>query len=72
MTKAKIGQTSADSILTIHDVPLIVPRGKYTMDFFKKDIRFHGTTYQFTTDYKCVSRFFMLPMPDEVNNYTYF
>ncbi|CAD8068951.1 unnamed protein product [Paramecium primaurelia] len=67
LTKAKIGQSSADSILTIHDVPLIVPRGKYTMDFFTKDIRFHGNTYQFTTDYKGISRFFLLPMPDEIN-----
>ncbi|CAD8098935.1 unnamed protein product [Paramecium sonneborni] len=64
--KAKIGGSS-DSILTIHEVPLIVPRGKYTMDFFKKDIRFHGNTYQFTTDYKSITRFFLLPMPDEVN-----
>lgn len=40
------------------------------MDFFKKDIRFHGSTYQFTTDYKGISRFFMLPMPDEVQ-YTF-
>ncbi|CAD8183165.1 unnamed protein product [Paramecium pentaurelia] len=67
LVKAKIGQSSADSILTIHDVPLIVPRGRYTMDFFKKDIRFHGNTYQFTTDYKGISRFFLLPMPDEIN-----
>jgi len=37
------------------------------MDFFKKDIRFHGNTYQFTTDYKGISRFFLLPMPDEIN-----
>ncbi|CAD8167448.1 unnamed protein product [Paramecium pentaurelia] len=65
--KAKIGQSFADSILTIHDVPLIVPRGHYTMDFFKKDIRFHGNTYQFTTDYKGISRLFLLPMPDEIN-----
>ncbi|CAD8183346.1 unnamed protein product [Paramecium pentaurelia] len=64
--KAKIGGSS-DSILTIHEVPLIVPRGKYTMDFFKKDIRFHGNTYQFNTDYKSITRFFLLPMPDEVN-----
>ncbi|KAM3135969.1 hypothetical protein pb186bvf_011959 [Paramecium bursaria] len=67
LNKAKIGQTSADSILTIPDVPLVVPRGKYTMDFFRKDIRFHGNTYQFTYDYKGIIRFFLLPMPDEIN-----
>ncbi|CAD8068607.1 unnamed protein product [Paramecium primaurelia] len=66
VNKAKIGGSS-DSILTVHEVPFIVPRGKYTMDFFKKEVRFHGNTYQFTTDYKSITRFFLLPMPDEVN-----
>ena len=42
------------------------------MDFFRKDIRFHGNTYQFTYDYKGIIRFFLLPMPDEVLNYIKF
>ena len=41
------------------------------MDFFRKDIRFHGNTYQFTYDYKGIIRFFLLPMPDEVFKLTY-
>jgi structure-specific recognition protein 1 len=37
------------------------------MDLFRNSIRFHGSTYQFTTEYKSISRFFMLPMQDEVH-----
>ena len=53
--------------MSISDVPLIVPRGKYNMDLFRNSIRFHGSTYQFTTEYKSISKFFMLPMQDEVH-----
>jgi structure-specific recognition protein 1 len=67
LNKAKIGQSSADSIVSISDVPLIVPRGKYNVDLFRYSVRFHGSTYQFTTEYKSISRMFMLPMQDEVH-----
>lgn len=68
LNKAKIGQSSADSIVSISDVPLIVPRGKYNVDLFRYSVRFHGSTYQFTTEYKSISKMFMLPMQDEVNH----
>lgn len=60
--KAKIGSFAGESILTLNDVNLAVPRGKYTIDFYPKNLRFHGQTYNFIFDYKNIMKGFLLPM----------
>lgn len=60
--KAKIGAFAGESILTLNEVNLAVPRGKYTIDFYQKNLRFHGQTYNFTIDYKNIIKGFLLPM----------
>lgn len=60
--KAKIGSFAGESILTLNEVNLAVPRGKYTIDFYQKNLRFHGQTYNFTIDYKNIMKGFLLPM----------
>jgi structure-specific recognition protein 1 len=44
---------------------LVVPRGKYTIDFYQKNLRFHGQTYNFIIDYKNIMKGFLLPMENE-------
>lgn len=46
--KAKIGEFAGESLATLLDVNLAVPRGKYTIDFYQKNIRFHGMTFNYT------------------------
>ncbi len=45
--KAKIGEFAGESIATLLDVNLAVPRGKYTIDFYQKSLRFHGMTFNY-------------------------
>ena len=44
---------------------MAVPRGKYTIDFYQKNFRFHGQTYNFVIDYKNITKGFLLPMENE-------
>ena len=37
------------------------------MDFFKDKMKFHGTSYNFTINYKNVTKAFLLPLPDEIH-----
>ena len=63
--KAKIGEFAGESIATMLDVNLSVPRGKYTVDFYQKSIRFHGLTFNYNVDYRNITKGFILPMTNE-------
>jgi structure-specific recognition protein 1 len=63
--RAKIGEFAGESLATLLDVNLSVPRGKYTVDFYQKSIRFHGMTFNYTIEYKNITRGFILPMTNE-------
>jgi structure-specific recognition protein 1 len=63
--RAKIGEFAGESLATLLDVNLAVPRGKYTVDFYQKNIRFHGMTFNYTIEYRNITRGFILPMANE-------
>lgn len=50
---------------TLLDVNLAVPRGKYTIDFYHKSIRFHGMTFNYNVEYRNITKGFILPMTNE-------
>jgi len=45
----------------------VVPRGKYTIDLYKKFLRMHGMTFNHRIEYKNIVRAFLLPLSDEVH-----
>jgi hypothetical protein len=63
--RAKIGEFAGESIATLLDVNLAVPRGKYTIDFYHKSIRFHGMTFNYNVEYRNITKGFILPMTNE-------
>jgi structure-specific recognition protein 1 len=63
--RAKIGEFAGESIATLLDVNLAVPRGKYTIDFYQKSIRFHGMTFNYNVEYRNITKGFILPMTNE-------
>ncbi|EAR94676.2 structure-specific recognition protein (macronuclear) [Tetrahymena thermophila SB210] len=67
ITKAKIGQYSGQSIVKFEDISLLVPRGKYQLDMYKKTVRFHGSSFNYIVEYSNVIKGFLLPQPDEVH-----
>ena len=63
--RAKISEFAGESLATLLDVNLAVPRGKYTIDFYPKNLRFHGLTFNYIVEYKNITRGFILPMTNE-------
>lgn len=49
---AGLGESGGDIIASFHDLPLIVPRGKYTLDMFSTFAKYHGRTHDYKIMYK--------------------
>jgi structure-specific recognition protein 1 len=45
----------------------VVPRGKYTADLYKNFLKLHGSTFNYTIQYKNVVKAFLLPQPDSIH-----
>ena len=65
--KAELQNISGDSLVTILDVPLQVPRGKYTVDIYDTYIKFHGSTFNYKVESKNIDKAFLLPKPDDLH-----
>ena len=59
--------SSADALVTLYDLPMIVPRGKYSLDMFQSFMSLHGKTHNYKIMYKNVTKAFLLPKPDGVH-----
>ncbi|KAJ7600887.1 SSrecog-domain-containing protein [Mycena floridula] len=62
--KADIGQVAGDIILSLEDVPVLTPRGRYDMDLFPEFLRMRGKTYDYKILYSSISKLFLLPKDD--------
>lgn len=61
---AFIGQ---ESLVTLYDLPMLVPRGKYSLDMFQSYMRLHGKTHNYKILYKNLTKVFLLPKPDGIH-----
>ena len=61
---AGLGDTAGDVIASLDDLPLLVPRGKYTLNMFENYAKFHGKTHDYKILYKDINRMFQLPRVD--------
>ncbi len=59
--------SSVDPLVTLYDLPMIVPRGKYSLDMFQTFMRLHGKTHNYKIMYKNVTKAFLLPKPDGIH-----
>jgi len=64
--KIGLGKMAGDLLVTLEDLPMTVPRGKYSLDLYSRQFRMHGPTFNYTVEYKNVKKAFLLPMNDEV------
>lgn len=64
LAKSKL-ETASESILKLVDLPMMVPWGKYSLDFYKDSVKLHGKT----NNYKDINRCFILPLPDDQFKY---
>lgn len=56
-----------EALVTLYDLPMIVPRGKYSLDMFQTFMRLHGKTHNYKIMYKNVTKAFLLPKPDGIH-----
>ena len=59
--------STGNVICILPDLPLVVPRGKYSADFYKNTFRLHGSSYNYNSKYSNISKTFLLPMADKSN-----
>ena len=63
--RAKIG--GGEAIATLNELPMITPRGKYSLDMYQTFLKFHGRTHDYKILYRNINRAFLLPKPDGVH-----
>lgn len=65
--RSEFRASSVDALVTLYDLPMIVPRGKYSLDMFQNFMRLHGKTHNYKIMYKNVTKAFLLPKPDGIH-----
>ena len=55
---AGIGDQAGDIIAQFEDLPLMVPRGKYTLEMYSNYAKFHGKTHDYKIMYKDIIKMF--------------
>lgn len=65
--RSEIKTSTVDALVSLYDLPMIVPRGKYSLDMFQGFMRLHGKTHNYKIVYKNVTRAFLLPKPDGIH-----
>jgi len=64
---AGIGQFAGEIICSIQDLPMIIPRGKISLDFYAGFAKLHGKTHDYKINYKDIQKIFLLQKPDGVH-----
>lgn len=64
LKKAGLGDSPGDVIAHFPDMPLQVPRGKYSLDLYGNYVRFHGRTHNYKIMYENIVQLFELPRVD--------
>jgi structure-specific recognition protein 1 len=54
-------------IATLPELPMIIPRGKYSFDLYSDSVKLHGRTNDYKILYKDIVKCFLLPKPDGIH-----
>jgi structure-specific recognition protein 1 len=61
---AGLGEFAGEMIASLANLPMIIPRGKYSFDLYTDFAKLHGSTNDYKILYKDISKCFLLPKPD--------
>jgi len=67
VAKANIGQFAGNVIASIQDLPMLIPRGNYSLDFYSNFAKLHGKTHDYKIMFKDINKIFLLQKPDGVH-----
>jgi structure-specific recognition protein 1 len=62
---AGLGEFAGEMIATLPDLPMVIPRGKYSFDMYADFVKLHGKTNDYKIMYKDIHKCFLLPKPDD-------
>jgi structure-specific recognition protein 1 len=62
--KANLSQSAGLVVASIQDLPMLIPRGNYSLDFYSNFCKLHGKTHDYKVMFKDINRIFMLQKPD--------
>lgn len=65
--KANIGQFAGAIVTSIQDLPMVIPRGNYSLDFYSTFAKLHGKTHDYKILFKDINKIFLLQKPDGVH-----
>jgi len=54
-------------VASIQDLPFIIPRGNYSLDFYGNFAKLHGKTHDYKIMFKDINKIFLLQKPDGVH-----
>jgi structure-specific recognition protein 1 len=58
LKKAGLGDAPGDVIAHFPNMPLLVPRGKYSLDLYGNYVKFHGRTHNYKIMYDNIVQLF--------------
>ena len=61
---ANIGEFAGSVIAQVPDLPLLIPRGNYSLDFYNNHVKLHGKTHDYKIMFKEIGKVFLLKKPD--------
>ena len=64
---AGLGEFAGEMIASLADLPMIIPRGKYSLDLYATFAKLHGRTHDYKILYKDINKGFLLPKPDGIH-----
>ena len=62
--KANLGQNFGTVVACIQDLPMLIPRGNYSLEFFDHFAKLHGKTHDYKLAFKDINKIFLLQKPD--------
>eukprot|EP00939_MAST-03C_sp_MAST-3C-sp1_P004829 g4829.t1 len=63
-----LGANTGDTIVEFDEKVgnFLTPRGRYKIELYAKEMRLHGKTYDYTIQYKSISRLYLLPRREDL------
>jgi len=67
ITKRGSGGAGGDKVVSLQDIPLVLPRGHFDLDFYLTSMKLRGKSFDYAIKYSNINRAFVLMKPDGVH-----
>jgi structure-specific recognition protein 1 len=67
MSKRVSGAVGGEKVCSLDNLPLVLPRGHFDLDFFTSSLKMRGKSFDYAIKYSNINRAFVLMKPDGVH-----